>query len=178
MAVVTYFTYWWGVWMDKIKSLIVVILIVVGFLVGYWWPVTVRIDTVGAYTATIINNTCISKSGDGGGVGITGTYGSNITGNEFANFMQGIHLNYAHNSIITNNIIPTSNYQGINIRYSNYIEITYNTIQNSEQHGLVFVGTAHDNIVHHNRFVNNSQVELYRIDGLLCFQIRCRGRYI
>ena len=136
------------------------------------WEITVnppkatRRLSIAASTAKIINNTCISKSDDGAGAGITGTYGCTITDNEFANFMQGIHLNHAHNNIITNNIFPFNNYQGINIRYSNYNEITYNLIQNTQQHGLAIVGeNSHDNIIHHNTFINNSLAEEYRIDG-------------
>jgi len=125
----------------------------------------ILLSAVAASTAKINNNTCISKSGDGGGVGLSGTYGCIITDNECANFMQGIHLNHAHNNIITNNVFPFNNYQGINIRYSNYNEITYNSIQYSQQHGLALVGTSHDNIIHHNRFINNSLVEEYTING-------------
>ncbi len=125
----------------------------------------ILLSAVAASTSKIIDNFCVSKSGDGGGIGLSGTYGCNITDNECAYFMQGIHLNNAHNNIITNNIIPVSNYQGINIRYSNYNEITYNRIQYSQQHGLAFVGTAHDNIIHHNTFINNSLVDEYLIDG-------------
>lgn len=128
--------------------------------------IAILLSATAASTAKIINNTCISKSDDGAGAGITGTYGCTITDNEFANFMQGIHLNHAHNNIITNNIFPFNNYQGINIRYSNYNEITYNLIQNTQQHGIAIVGeNSHDNIIHHNTFINNSLAEEYRIDG-------------
>lgn len=135
----------------------------------------ILLSAIAASTAKINNNTCISKSGDGAGAGITGTYGCIITDNEFANFMQGIHLNHAHNNIITNNIFPSNNYQGINIRYSNYNEITYNSIQYSQQHGLALVGTSHDNIIHHNRFINNSLAEEYTIDGERTGTIESQG---
>jgi len=125
----------------------------------------VLLSATAASTATIMNNTIISKSGDGGGVGLSGTYGVTVSDNECANFMQGIHLNHAHNCIIFGNNILANNYQGINIRYSNYNEITYNDIENSQQHGLALVGTSHTNIIHHNRFVNNSKVDIYTIDG-------------
>lgn len=125
----------------------------------------ILLSATAAYTATIINNTCISKLGDGAGIGISGTYGVTITSNECAYFMQGIHLNHAHSNIITNNIILASNYQGINIRYSDNNEITYNRIENSQQHGLAFVGSSHTNEIHHNTFINNSKVEEYTIDG-------------
>jgi parallel beta-helix repeat protein len=125
----------------------------------------ILLSATAASTAKINNNTCISKSGDGGGIGISGTFGCIITDNECANFMQGIHLNHAHNNIITNNIFPFNNYQGINIRNSDYNEITYNNIQNSQQHGVALVGSSHDNVIHHNFFINNSLVEEYTIDG-------------
>jgi len=118
-----------------------------------------------ANTAKINNNTIISKSGDGGGIVLTSTFGVTITDNECAYFMQGIHLNHAHNNIILNNMILSSNYQGINIRNSNYNELTYNTIENSQQHGLAMVGYAHTNVIHHNTFINNSKAETYTIDG-------------
>ncbi|NHJ33106.1 MAG: hypothetical protein FK732_09590 [Asgard group archaeon] len=127
--------------------------------------VGIRLSATAASTATINNNTCISKLGDGGGIGLSSTYGVTVISNECANFMQGIHLNHAHNNLIYSNTILVSNYQGINIRYSNYNEITYNDIENSQQHGLVFVGDAHTNVIHHNRFINNSKVETYTIDG-------------
>ncbi|NPD90734.1 MAG: hypothetical protein HGN29_18645, partial [Asgard group archaeon] len=125
----------------------------------------ILLSSTAAGTAKIINNTCISKLGDGGGIGVTGTYGCTITDNECAYFMQGIHLNHAHNNIIENNVIIASNYQGINIRYSDYNEISYNRIENSQQHGLAFVGSSHTNEIHHNTFINNSKAEYYTIDG-------------
>lgn len=127
--------------------------------------IAILLSATAASTVKIINNTCISKLGDGAGVGVTGTYGCTITDNEFAYFMQGIHLNHAHNNIIENNVIIASNYQGINIRNSNYNEITYNRVENSQQHGLAFVGFSHTNEIHHNTFINNSKVEVYTIDG-------------
>ena len=93
--------------------------------------VGIDIADTAANTATINNNTIISTSGDGAGITLTVTYGTIITDNECAYFMQGIHLNHAHNNIILNNMILSSNYQGINIRNSNYNELTYNTIENS-----------------------------------------------
>lgn len=118
-----------------------------------------------ANTAKINNNTIISKSGDGGGIVLTSTFGVTITDNECAYFMQGIHLNHAHNNIIFNNMILSSNYQGINIRNSNYNELTYNIIENSQQHGVAMVGYAHTNVIHHNSFINNSKADTYTIDG-------------
>ncbi len=118
-----------------------------------------------ANTATINNNTIISKLGDGGGISLSVGYGVTISNNEFAYFMQGIHINHAHNNIVVSNMILASNYQGINIRNSNFNEITYNTIENSQQHGLALVGSAHTNIIHHNTFINNSKAYNYTIDG-------------
>ncbi len=127
--------------------------------------VGIDIADTAANTVKINNNTIISKSGDGAGMTLTVTYGVIIMNNECANFMQGIHLNHAHNNLIFSNMILASNYQGINIRNSNYNDLTYNNVENSQQHGLALVGSAHTNIIHHNIFINNSKAETYTIDG-------------
>jgi parallel beta-helix repeat protein len=115
--------------------------------------------------AQIINNTCISSSGDGGGIGIGSSRGCKIIENRCTNFMQGIHLNHADNCDIIGNNFTDNNYQGINIRYSDGSTITGNLVRNNSQHGLAFVGTAEDNVVHSNTFIDNGDVETYRIDG-------------
>jgi parallel beta-helix repeat protein len=125
----------------------------------------IHLDHVGNGTGFVINNTCISSTGDGGGIGLSSSSGCSIISNECSNFMQGIHFNHGSNNIVFGNLINSNNYQGINIRYSDSNIITFNTIQDSEQHGLVFVGTASSNHVSHNIFINNSKVEYYTIDG-------------
>lgn len=125
----------------------------------------IRVADLRAGIAQIINNTCISSSGDGGGLGISSSRGCKIIENRCSNFMQGIHLNNADNCEIIDNNMTDNNYQGINIRYSDGNTITGNLVKNSSQHGLAFVGTAHDNVIHSNRFIDNSNVETYSIDG-------------
>ena len=135
----------------------------------------IRIDSVNTGAPKIINNICISTNGDGGGIGLGMSSYCTIQENEMANFMQGVHLNSAHHNTITGNRIPWSNYQGINIRNSNYNEITYNQINNAEQHGVAMVGSASQNVIHHNYFVNNSKVETYLIDGERSGTINSQG---
>ncbi|MFW9922218.1 MAG: NosD domain-containing protein [Candidatus Thorarchaeota archaeon] len=127
--------------------------------------VAIFLDNVAANTAKIENNTCISDTGDGGGIGLNHVQGCIINNNTCENFMQGIHLNYGSLCHITNNTIINSNYQGINIRYSNSNTISHNLIQNSTEHGLTIVGSSSLNIIYQNIFNNNSQVETYTIDG-------------
>lgn len=127
--------------------------------------VGIRLESIGGGTSIITNNTCISKLGDGGGITLESMTACTITGNEFANFMQGIHLNNAHYNDIFENNLPFNNFQGINIRYSNHNNVAFNNIQNSQQHGLAFVGTSNYNTVHHNLFINNSKIDEYTIEG-------------
>lgn len=125
----------------------------------------VQISQIATGTAKINDNICISSTGDGGGISLSSTNGCNITANECANFIQGIHLNNANTNYISGNIINSNNYQGINIRNSDSNIITYNWISHSEQHGLVFVVSSSNNIAHHNHFINNSKSDSYLIDG-------------
>jgi len=125
----------------------------------------ILIDDVWDRTALIVNNTCVSSSGDGGGIGISNSDNCTITENRCSNFMQGIHLNGARGCFITDNNITDNNYQGINIRHSSWNTITGNIIENSTQHGLVFVVSANNNVAYQNRFIDNGNVETYVIDG-------------
>ncbi|MFX0002637.1 MAG: right-handed parallel beta-helix repeat-containing protein [Candidatus Hodarchaeota archaeon] len=118
-------------------------------------------------TSCIINNTCISKSGDGGGIVLDNTLNCTILGNTCINFMQGIHLNYASYCLIKLNIIEDNNYQGINIRYSGHNTIINNSIKNSPQHGIALVGNANWNKIYHNFLIDNAYLENYDIDGRL-----------
>jgi len=135
----------------------------------------IRIDAVNTGSPKIINNVCISTSGDGGGIGVGMSSYVTIQENEIANFMQGVHLNSAQHCTITGNRIPWSNYQGINIRNSHYNDITYNQINNAEEHGVAMVGSSSQNTIHHNRFVNNSKAETYNIDGERTGPINSQG---
>ena len=135
----------------------------------------IHLDQVGYGTGCIVQNICISSSGDGGGIGLSSTSGCYIISNDCSNFMQGIHFNHGSNNIVFGNFIHFNNYQGINIRYSSSNIITYNMIQDSEQHGLVFVGTASNNIAHHNIFINNSKAENYNVDGEVTGRITSQG---
>jgi parallel beta-helix repeat protein len=113
----------------------------------------------------IKNNTCVSRTNDGGGIGLGSMGSCLIANNTCINFMQGIHLNNVDLCTITNNSIKDNNYQGINIRYSDSNTITNNRIINTVQHGLAIVGSSRSNIIHHNFFINNSNSESYSIDG-------------
>ena len=73
--------------------------------------VGILLQDIGDHTSTLINNICISTSGDGGGIGISFTTGCIVTENECFNFMQGIHLNEASEVYISGNIITSNNYQ-------------------------------------------------------------------
>lgn len=127
--------------------------------------VGIKLEQVTTGTAKIIENTCISSEEDGGGIALQYTNGCNITSNECANFIQGIHLNYADSNIIYGNNILCNHYQGVNLRYSNLNTIIYNSVENSEQHGIALVGSSSNNVIHHNSIINNSKTELYTIDG-------------
>lgn len=126
-------------------------------------------------TCKITNNVIISSSGDGGGILLNNLGGSNITNNECANFMQGIHLNVVNDCLIKGNNLIANNYQGINIRYSNRNVISFNSIKYSAQHGVALVGTSNDNKVYQNEFCNNSQEEEYLIDGERTGKINSQG---
>jgi len=135
----------------------------------------IRIDAVNTGAPKIINNVCISTSGDGGGIGVGMSSYVTIQQNEMANFIQGVHLNSAQHCTITGNRIPWCNYQGINIRNSHYNDITYNQINNAEEHGVAMVGSSSQNTIHHNYFVNNSKAETYNIDGERTGPINSQG---
>lgn len=127
----------------------------------------IQLEDVAVGTAWIINNTCISKSGDGGGIGLGTTTNCSIINNRCSNFMQGIHLNYASHCIIKSNIIENNNYQGINIRISSYNVIVNNTVKMSSQHGIALVGNANSNKIYNNILIDNAQSETYNVDGRL-----------
>jgi parallel beta-helix repeat protein len=126
----------------------------------------IRVNNVASGTVQVINNTVISTSNDGGGIGFGSLSNGSIINNTMINFNQGVHLNEVDFCLIEDNTIPNSNYQGINIRYSDYNEVRYNLIQNCTQHGLAIVGfSSTGNFIHHNTLQNNAQDEVYRIDG-------------
>lgn len=126
----------------------------------------IRVDNIASGTVQVINNTCVSSSNDGGGIGFGSLSYGVITNNTMINFNQGVHLNEVDYCLIEHNTIPSSNYQGINIRYSDYNEVRFNLVKNCTQHGLAIVGfTSTGNLIHHNTLQNNAQVDVYRIDG-------------
>lgn len=127
----------------------------------------IRLMDVSTGTAWIINNTCISRTGDGGGIGLGDTINCTILANTCINFMQGIHLNYAYYCLIKLNTIENNNYQGINIRYSNHNVIINNTIKMNPQHGIALVGNANWNVIYNNILIDNAYLENYDIDGRL-----------
>lgn len=115
-------------------------------------------------TGSIVNNTVISASGNGGGIVIQ-SGNCTISENRCVNFIQGIHLNEASHCRILKNDISNSNYQGINIRYSDNNTLIGNRIFNSTEHGLALVGTSTFNVVYNNTFIDNGNVAEYNIDG-------------
>lgn len=127
----------------------------------------IGLTNIAAGTSRIINNTCISKSGEGGGIVLGDTINCTILGNSCKNFMQGIHLNYASYCLIKLNIIENNNYQGINIRYSSYNIVINNSIKKSPQHGIALVGSANWNNIYHNILIDNAYSETYEVDGRL-----------
>ncbi|MFX1379837.1 MAG: NosD domain-containing protein [Promethearchaeota archaeon] len=130
---------------------------------------------VAAGTSWIINNTCISKSGDGGGIILNQMTNSTIKGNLCINFMQGIHINHVTYCLIKSNIVESNNYQGINVRYSSHNLIINNTVKFSPQHGIAIVGNANLNKIYHNNLINNSFSETYDVDGRLTGTINSQG---
>ena len=125
----------------------------------------IRLYQIATGTARICNNTCISSTADGGGIGVGWSSGCYIENNTMINFMQGIHLNEAHSCTIKNNVAKDNNYQGINIRFSNNNIIKHNLIKNNTQHGLALVGTSYGNLVVNNTFIDNAYATSYIIDG-------------
>jgi parallel beta-helix repeat protein len=129
--------------------------------------VGIRLWDVSAGTAWIINNTCISRTRNGGGIGILDTTNCTILANTCKNFIQGIHLNYASYCLIKLNFFEANNYQGINIRYSSHNIIINNTVKMSPQHGIALVGNANWNKIYHNVLIDNAYLENYEVDGRL-----------
>lgn len=130
---------------------------------------------VATETAWIINNTCISKTGSGGGIFLGDTINCTIINNICINFMQGIHLNYASHCLIMSNLIEDNNYQGINIRWSSFNIIINNTVKRSPQHGIALVGDANSNKIYHNIILDNAQLDTYDIDDRLTGLINSQG---
>jgi parallel beta-helix repeat protein len=115
-------------------------------------------------TGLISNNTCISSSGDGGGISIV-TDNCTISNNRCINWAQGIHLNeVSHCSILRNNV-SDGTYQGINVRYSNNNTVVGNRISGCVQHGLVLVGTSAFNTIYDNTFIENGNIAMYTVDN-------------
>lgn len=127
--------------------------------------VGIEIRDVAEGTVRIVNNTCISHSGEGAGIVVWGMQNCTIVGNRCSHLAQGIHLNEAGRCYIASNNVTDNDYQGINIRYSHSNTITDNIIANSSQHGLALVGTSSHNVIHHNEFLKNGNEATYRIDG-------------
>ncbi|MFW9969349.1 MAG: NosD domain-containing protein [Candidatus Odinarchaeota archaeon] len=135
----------------------------------------ISLSDVAAGTSWIINNTCYSKTSDGGGIVLGQTTNCTIISNIITNFMQGIHFNYASHCLVQNNIVESNNNQGINIRYSSYNIIINNTIKNSPQHGIALVGNANWNKIYHNVLIGNGYLETYNVDGRLSGTINSQG---
>jgi parallel beta-helix repeat protein len=141
----------------------------------YTGYIGISLMEVSTGTAWIINNTCISSTGDGGGINLGNTINCTILGNTCRNFMQGIHTNYVSYCLIKLNTIENNNYQGINIRYSSHNVIINNTIKMNPQHGIALVGNANWNVIHHNILINNAYVENYDVDGRLTGSINSQA---
>ncbi len=141
----------------------------------YTGYIGILLRDVSGGTSWIINNTCISRSGDGGGIGLSDTTNSTIKFNTCKNFMQGIHLNYASYCLIKLNLMDGNNYQGINIRYSSYNIIINNTVKMSPEHGIALVGNANWNEVYNNILIDNAYSETYNVDGRLTGTINSQG---
>lgn len=129
--------------------------------------VGIRLWEVSDGTAWIINNTCISRTRNGGGIGVIETTNCTILANICKNFIQGIHLNYASHCLIKQNLFEANNYQGINIRFSSYNIIINNTVKMSPQHGIALVGNANWNEIYNNILIDNAYLENYEVDGRL-----------
>lgn len=137
--------------------------------------VGIRLMDVASGRVWIINNTCISTSGDGGGIGLHNANNCSIVNNTCTNFMQGIHLNLASYCVIKSNRIKDNNYQGINIRYSSFNKITNNTVGMNPQHGIALVGDANSNKIYYNKLIENGFSETYNVDGRLTGTINSQG---
>ncbi len=125
----------------------------------------IRIDNVGSGTALIRNNTCISKSYDGGGLAASGN-NVQFVNNTCINFAQGIHTNQAINMKIINNTIRNSTYQGINIRYTSNSIIRGNLIMDSTQYAIVIViSSSNNNHIYSNTIIGELYLENANIDG-------------
>ncbi|MFX0008047.1 MAG: right-handed parallel beta-helix repeat-containing protein, partial [Candidatus Hermodarchaeota archaeon] len=141
----------------------------------YTGYIGISLMEVSTSTAWIINNTCISRTGDGDGINLSNTINCTILGNTCTNFMQGIHTNYVSYCLIKLNTIENNNYQGINIRYSSHNIIINNTIKMNPQHGIPLVGNANWNIIHHNILIDNAYVENYDVDSRLTGSINSQA---
>ncbi len=135
----------------------------------------IQLMNIASGTAWIINNTCISNTGKGGGISVGGTTNCTIIGNICKNLMQGIHLNYASYCLIKLNLIEDNNYQGINIRYSSYNVIINNTVKMAPEHAIALVGDADWNKIYHNVLIDNAYSENYTIDNRLTGIINSQG---
>ena len=125
----------------------------------------VLLDDVSSGSSKVTNNRFISLTGDGGGITLGNMQNCTVSDNIITNFMQGIHLNYADESIIRDNTLYNINYQGINLRYSDSNIIVFNQITNAKEHSIAFVGTSSNNVIHHNILEGNTWSETYSIDG-------------
>lgn len=126
----------------------------------------IRVDDVAAGTALIRNNTCTSKTNDGGGIAVAGT-NVMIVNNTCSQFIQGIHSNVASNIHIINNTILNSAWQGINIRFTSNSQIIGNLIKNSEEHAIAIVkSSSSGNEIYSNTIIDNTQTNSYIIDGV------------
>lgn len=125
----------------------------------------IQILQIGKETAIIRNNTCLSTSGDGGGIIISSSDNLTLKGNWCSNFAQGIHLNLGDGNLVSGNRIENNTYQGLNIRDSDWNVVKDNTFKMNSQHGIALVTGSSHNMVFNNSLIGNAIVTTYNIDG-------------
>lgn len=103
------------------------------------------------YNNTIVNNTVSSSNPYG--IHLSKSQDNKITNNSISNGVYGIYLSTSEGNEIDNNTIAGAEY-GIHIG-SNYNLVVNNTVSGNDN-GVILSGSAVNNRVYHNRFIDNT----------------------
>ncbi len=110
------------------------------------------IGLYGSNDTELTNNICNDNSNDGVYLGSSRcTLIKNTCSN---NGYDGIEANGSNNSLTQNNC--NENRWGIRLWRANSGLFTYNLLEDNEEYGIMISSDSHNNIIHHNIFINNN----------------------
>ncbi len=119
------------------------------------WMVGIAIFDIEPGTAEISDVTCKDHNFYGISIGASQiTVKNSIVKDNSDNPGIGIYLSDSTEITVTNNTY-TNNLCGLYVENTNSCDISYNTFADNIGYGVYLLSNTNDNIVHHNKFINN-----------------------